>query len=166
MLMCELHKWADLAVILGGIGTFGTFVKLICDSKNKTKQLQAIQNIESRQLDIIYTPDIRIDSYGAMPNQNPTINVLNNGDNLIIQNIIDNSDVKIVNTERIQTWFPLHFDKGEIVKIPLLKSIGEFSPNCQFMIVVTNKMQQKYSCSVLINGSNVKIIPPIKEISD
>lgn len=163
---CILESLAHIATILAGIGTIGTFCKLIYDSKIKGKQIEAMQRIESRQLDVLYTPDIRANSWGIIPNRGTTIDIMNNGDNLIIQNIIDNSDVKIVNTERIQTWFPLHFDKGEIVKIPLLKSIGEFSRNCQFRIVVTNKMQQKYSCSVLINGSNVKIMPPIKEISD
>ena len=165
MLMCELHKWADLAAILGGIGTFGTFVKLICDSKNKTKQLQAIQNIESRQLDIIYTPDIRIDSYGAMPNQNPTINVLNNGENLMIQSIVDyDSNVQVVNMEGFgNNWFPRTFDKGNVIKIPILQQTNELPRNSKFAIMVTNKLQQQYSCEVIISGNVVRVGQCIKQ---
>ena len=60
---CTLfHIICESCMAVGGLGTLGTFFYVIYDSKRKTKQIKNIQLIQSHQLDLLYEPDIRIDS--------------------------------------------------------------------------------------------------------
>jgi hypothetical protein len=100
----------------GGLGTVGTLIYMICDSKRKTKQIETVQQIQSHQLEALYEPDIRINSYGEIMND---IVINNYSEDLIVLDIFESPDSKILNKDGMRTWFPLPFDKGNEINIPL-----------------------------------------------
>lgn len=167
--MCnwEVNDWGDvasIATVFAAIGSVFTFIKMICDSKNKTKQLESIQKIESIQLNALYTPDIRIDSYWKSGDKERTLNISNNGENLQIVEIKNNENSSsIVNVEGMATWFPLNFDKGESIRIPVIHELKSLPSNFQFDIVVKNKLNQTYVCTIKAIGGKVLVCSPIKQ---
>lgn len=115
---CPLfHLICESCMAVGGLGTVGTLICMIRDSKRKTKQIKTIQQIQSHQLESLYEPDIRINSYGNITNN---LVVRNYGENLIILGIHEVSDSSLLNKEGMKTWFPFHFDKNSEINIPLL----------------------------------------------
>ena len=167
--MCdwEVNDWGDVASIatmVAAIGTIGTFIKMICDSKNKTKQLESIQKIESIQLNALYAPDIRIESYWKSGDMERIFNISNNGENLQIVEIKNSENSSsIVYVEGMKNWFPLNFDKGEPIKIPILHELRTLPQNFQFDIVVKNKLNQTYICTIKSKGGKVLVCSPIKK---
>lgn len=167
--MCDwkVNDWGDVASIatmVAAIGTIGTFIKMICDTKNKTKQLESIQKIESIQLNALYTPDIRIDSYWKSGDKERTLNISNNGENLQILEMKNGKDSSIIDVEGMATWFPLNFDKGESIRIPVIHELKSLPSNFQFDIVVKNKLNQTYVCTIKAIGGKVLVCSPIKQV--
>ena len=111
-----LHTICEICMAAGGLGTVGTLIFMICDSMRKAKQIRTIQQIQSHQLETLYEPDIRINSYGGVMND---IVINNHSENLIVLDIFESSDSKILNKDGMKTWFPLSFDKGSEINIPL-----------------------------------------------
>lgn len=167
--MCfwKINGWEDaasIATIIAAFGTVGTFIKMTCDSKNKTKQLESIQKIESIQLNALYTPDIRIDSYWQTGMLARTFNISNNGERLQILEIKNREDSSsVINIEGMTTWFPLNFDKGKTIKIPILHELQSLPSNFQFDIVVKNKLNQTYVCTIKAISGKVLVCSPTKQ---
>ena len=167
--MCfwKINGWGDaasIATMVAAIGTIGTFIKMICDSKNKTKQLESIQKIESIQLNALYAPDIRIESYWQKGNIARTFNIVNNGENLQVLEMKNGKDSSIIDVEGMATWFPLNFDKGESIRIPVIHELKSLPSNFQFDIVVKNKLNQTYVCTIKAIGGKVLVCSPIKQV--
>lgn len=163
--MCfwKINGWGDAASIATLVAAIGTFIKKICDSKNKTKQLESIQKIESIQLNALYAPDIRIESYWQKGNIARTFNIVNNGENLQVLEIKNGKDSSsIIDIESMATWFPKPFDKGEPIKIPILHKLQTLPQDFQFDIVVENKLNQTYICPIKSKGGKVLVCSPIK----
>lgn len=98
---------------IGGIGTFATFILMICDLRNKTKQINSIQKIQSHQLEALYEPDIRISSWtsqstGLTPKE---IVINNHGHDLLILEIVEPKGNEILNKEEMRNWFPRYINK-------------------------------------------------------
>lgn len=168
-IMCDwkVNDWGDVASIAtmaAAIGTIGTFIKMICDSKNKTKQLESIQKIESIQLNALYAPDIRIDSYWKSGDMERIFNISNNGENLQIVEIKNSENSSsIVYVEGMKNWFPKPFDKGEPIQIPILPGLQALPQNFQFDIVVKNKLNQTYVCTIKAIDGKVLVCSKIKQ---
>lgn len=111
-----LHTISEICMAAGGLGTVGTLIYMIYDSKRNAKQIRTVQQIQSHQLEALYEPDIRISSYGGITND---IVINNRSENLIVLDIFESSDSKILNKDGMKTWFPLSFDKGSDIHIPL-----------------------------------------------
>ena len=166
--MCnwKVDDWGDvssIATMVAAIGTVLTFIKMICDSKNKTKQLESIQKIESVQLNALYTPDIRIDSYWKSGDMERIFNISNNGENLQIVEIKNGKDSSIIDVEGMKNWFPKPFDKGEPIQIPILPGLQALPQNFQFDIIVVNKLNQTYVCTIKAIEGKVLVYSPIKQ---
>ncbi|MBQ9254382.1 MAG: hypothetical protein IJ180_06380 [Bacteroidales bacterium] len=145
--MCKFL--VDLCVSLGGLGTLGTFIYMIKDSKNKSKQLYSVQRIESMQMNALYKPDIRI-SHKRTPvnSHSPSEIILSNyGETIEIVKYKDISNH--LDTKSLNEWpFPLHIDKNKDVRIPLSHEIGEIPDNIHFELIIKNKLSVLYSAVV------------------
>ena len=154
-------SWFDIIVnvciALGGLGTVGTFIYMICNAQNQNNQVKSVQKIQSHQIDVLYKPDIRIAAwtgYIVSGNLRPFIRIENNGENLIINDIKDLSGPTL-NKEEMQGWFPLNFDKSREITIPIKNVVSNLNSGELFNMEVTNKLDQKYH--IVISKTNDRI---------
>ena len=140
----------------GGLGTVGTLVYMIWDSKRKTKQIRIVQQIQSHQLEALYEPDIRINSYGGMMNG---IMICNYGENLSVLDIRESENSSFLDKEGMERWFPLHFDKGAEISVPLHMPPTKIQSLC-INILCRNRLGQTYETSIEINNGKPTINKP------
>ncbi len=147
LLSCSLLQTiCEVCMAAGGLGTVGTLIYMIYDSMRKTKQIDTIQQIQSHQLESLYEPDVRIDSYGGMIND---IAINNHGENLIVLGIHELSDSRLLNKEGMKTWFPLPFDKNTEIHIPLLIPPTKIQSLC-LSIECKNRLGLIYKINIVI----------------
>ena len=147
----------NICVALGGLGTVGTLVYMILNARTQAKQVNNVQKIQSIQLDMLYKPDVRIIAWTdnlINNNLHPSIWIENNGENLIINELKELSE-NVLNKEGIQGWFPLIFDKGKQLSIPLKNVVQDLNSGELVCLNVTNRLDQKYS--VIISKTNNRI---------
>ena len=166
--MCDwnLKSWSDLAdmtTICQGISNLWTFIKKVCNLNNKTNQIDSTNNTELLLIDAKYAPDIRVDSYWKSGDKLRTFSISNNGENLQIVEMKNGKDGSIIDVEGMATWFPLNFDKGESIRIPVIHELKSLPSNFQFDIVVKNKLNQTYICTIKATGGKVLVCSPIKQ---
>lgn len=140
----------------GGLGTVGTLIYMICDSKRKAKQIRTVQQIQSHQLEALYEPDIRINSYGGVIND---LLIHNYGENLSVLDIRESNNSGFLNNEGMERWFPLHFDKGAEINIPLHVPPTKIQSLC-INILCRNRLGQTYETSIKINNGKPTINKP------
>lgn len=148
----------DLCVSVGGIATAGSFIYLICDSKNKAKQLQSVQMIEFRQLNALYKPDIRI-SHKRTPANSPSpseIILSNYGENIRILSYNDISNHLDKNS--LNSWnYPLYFNKTKDIRIPLSHDVGDIPDNISFELSIENNLDVLYTAKIFKDKGNLVI---------
>lgn len=154
-----LHTICEICMAAGGLGTVGTLIYMICDSKRKTKQIETVQNIQSYQLESLYEPDVRISSYGSIQND---IVINNRGENLILLGVNELSDSNQLNKEGMNTWFPLPFDKDAEIHIPLLNPPTKIQMLCM-SIECKNRLGLIYKINVDICDGKPTISIPRKK---
>ena len=148
-----MHTICEICMAAGGLGTVGTLVYMICDSKRKAKQIMTVQQIQSHQLEALYEPDIRINSYGGVIND---IVIRNYGENLSILDIRESDNSGYLNKEGMKRWFPLHFDKGAEINIPLHVPPTKIQSLC-IKILCRNRLGQTYETIIEINNGKPAI---------
>ena len=141
----------------GGLGTVGTLIYMIIDSKRRAKQIDTVQKIQSHQLESIYEPDIRVTSwtnYNTPESQN-SIAIKNSGEDLIVLGIYEPSGSKILNTEGMLRWFPYHFDKGEELTIPINNQLANINTHT-IVIECRNRLGSIYESHMnIIDGKPI-----------
>ena len=155
--MCWFDITINVCVALGGLGTVGTLIYMILGSRNQAKQVKEVQEIQSMQLDALYKPDVRIIAWTENlinDNMHPNIRIVNNGENLIINEVRELSE-SVLNKEGIRRWFPLNFDKSIELSIPLNDVALNIRSGDLFYMIVTNKLDQKYH--IVISKTNDRI---------
>ena len=159
LILCSLlHTICEICMAAGGLGTVGTLIYMICDSKRKTKQIETVQLIQSHQLESLYEPDIRISSYGGMQND---IVINNHGENLILIGVHELSDSRLLNKDGMKGWFPLPFDKEAEIHIPLLLPPTKIQSLC-ISIECRNRLGLTYTINIAIIDGKPTINSPIK----
>lgn len=148
-----MHTICEICMAAGGLGTVGTLVYMICDSKRKAKQIMTVQQIQSHQLEALYEPDIRINSYGGVIND---IVIRNYGENLSILDIRESDNSGYLNKEGMKRWFPLHFDKGAEIYIPLHVPQTKIQSLC-IKILCRNRLGHTYETIIEINNGKPAI---------
>lgn len=151
-----LHTICEICMAAGGLGTVGTLIYMICDSKRKAKQIRTVQQIQSHQLEALYEPDIRINSYGGLIND---IVIHNYGENLSVLDIRESDNSGFLNKEGMKRWFPLHFDKGAEINIPLHVPPTKIQYVC-INILCRNRLGQPYETCIEINNGKPTINKP------
>ena len=148
---------------LGGIGTVGTLICMIIDSKKKAKQIDVVQRIQSHQLELLYAPDIRISSWLGNINDgmHNKIVISNLGDNLTILDIKTLSGSNVLNKEGMSNWFPYDFNRNSEFQIPISVNLNDVSNNSSFGIVCFNKLRSKYLVPIKIVRSMPIVQSPI-----
>ena len=141
----------------GGLGTVGTLICMIWDSKRKTKQIETVQQIQSYQLESLYEPDVRISSYGGVFND---IVINNHGENLILIGVYELSDTRLLNKDGMEGWFPLPFDKNADIHIPLLLPPTKIRLLC-ITIECKNRLSLTYKVNIEIIDGKPTINNPV-----
>lgn len=166
IIMCTWFEIVcNICMALGGIGTLCTFVYMISDSKKKSKQIAVVQKIQSQQLEALYEPDIRLVSWtqATVRGAQNEIVVNNSGESIQIIDITDNADDRIINTDGMSGWFPLDFDKGEEIHIPLLTALQSVNSDLIISIICLNKLKLRYSVNVRFVGGKLVVLRPVKQ---
>ena len=155
----------DIFVAAGGIGTVGTLIFMICDSKEKAKQIDAIQKIQSLQLDALYEPDIRLDSWiysstDRVPNE---IVIKNHGEYFKVFDIQDLSNPGLLNSSGMKGWFPYDFEKGDSLHIPLSFQLKDAQGSHDIGITCFNKLGTTYLIRIHIVDGKPHLEVPVKQ---
>ena len=154
----------DGFMAIGGIGTFATFLLMLCDLRNKTKQINNIQEIQSHQLETLYEPDIRITSWnemsaGLISNE---IIISNHGIDLLILDIVDPIEKGILNKEGMKNWFPRYINKDEEIHIPLSRQLNGIESH-KIIIKTRNRLGARYESEIIISkGRPTMQLPQIQ----
>lgn len=157
--MDKFTLWAKISEIVGGFATGFTFLLMLCDSRNKSKQLDSVTKIESLQMEALYKPDVRISSWTGAVNvetQSKKIIVENNGENLTISSI-DDLGASVISRDGMMNWFPLYFDAGTQIRIPLVRAVDAIPDGDGLMIHMENKLGQKYNAVIKVNSRKPSI---------
>ena len=154
-----IERICDICVALGGLGTVGTLIYMICDSRRKSKQIDSIQKIQSLQLESLYAPNLRVISwtFKTSLNTNNDIVINNHGEDLVITKISKLSESCILNSEGMKRWFPYNLDKNESIHIPLSFPINDVKEPQSFIIVCYNKLGITYHVLISIIDGEPKI---------
>lgn len=100
---------------------------------------------------------IRIDGWHSSGSDAPSILLSNYGDNLIVRDIVDcDKDTYLVDRNEVRRWLPIYFDKGKLLRVPLLRRVANCPPNSRFQIVLEGECGHLWACEVLINGAGCK----------
>ena len=157
--MCWFDITVNVCVALGGLGTVGTLVYMIINARTQAKQVKNVQEIQSAQLDILYKPDVRIIAWAdnlVNNNLHPSVWIENNGENLIVNDLVVLSE-NALDKERMQGWFPLIFDKGKQLSIPLRNVVQDLNSGELFSMDITNRLDQKYSVVISKTDKRIEI---------
>lgn len=159
-----LNDICDICMALGGLGTVATFLSMICDSKKKTRQINTIQTIQSNQLESLYEPDIRLESWtGSSGNKhNSKIVVKNYGYYLKVLDIKESTELGLIKQDGIAGWFPRDFEKTQSLHIPLSLDLNDIEEDAIIGIVCLNKLGLKYIVNIHIVKGRPSIDSPIK----
>lgn len=152
-----LYTICEICMAAGGLGTVGTLIYMICDSKRKAKQIKTVQQIQSHQLEALYEPDIRIDSYGGVIKD---IVIHNYGENLSVLDIRESNNSGFLNKDGMTSWFPLHFDRGAELNIPLHIPPTKIQFLC-INILCKNRLGQTYETIIEIKNGKPNINKPV-----
>ncbi len=152
-----LHTICEICMAAGGLGTVGTLIYMIFDSKRKAMQIRTVQQIQSHQLEALYEPDIRISSYGGIMND---IVINNHSENLIVLDIFESSDSKILNKDGMKTWFPLSFDKGSDINIPLHMPLTKIH-SLAISVLCKNRLGLTYKLIIDIKDGKAIVKRPV-----
>lgn len=158
-----LETICNICMAAGGIGTVGTLIYMIVDSKRRAKQLDATQKIQSQQLEALYEPDIRLvsSSYrviGLAPND---LVFENHGEDLRLLDIRSLSDYDILNSEGMKGWFPYDFDKGSEIHVPLSIQLIDLRGTHNIGFFCTNKLGLTYLVSINIVEGKPTVQRPV-----
>lgn len=157
--MCWFDITVNVCVALGGLGTVGTLVYMIINARTQAKQVKNVQEIQSAQLDILYMPDVRIIAWTdnlVNNNLHPSVWIENNGENLIVNDLVVLSE-NALDEEGMQGWFPLSFDKGKQLSIPLRNVVQNLNSGELFSMDITNRLDQKYSVVISKTDNRIEI---------
>ena len=100
---------------------------------------------------------IRIDGWHSSGSDAPSILLSNYGDNLIVRDIVDcDKGAFIIDRKEVQRWLPIYFDKGKLLRVPLLRRVMNCPTNSRFQIVLEGECGRFWACEVLINGAGCK----------
>ena len=144
----------------GGIGTVGTLIYMIAESKKHSKQIDIVQKIQSQQLESLYEPDIRLASWTINANDlKNEIVISNHGEDLLISSINNSATAGILDNDSMMGWFPYNFDNDNQIHIPLSTQVNS-SKSYIFDIVCSNKLGLTYSVSIHIIDGKPKIGRP------
>ena len=157
--MCWFDITVNVCVALGGLGTVGTLVYMIINARTQAKQVKNVQEIQSAQLDILYKPDVRIIAWAdnlVNNNLHPSVWIENNGENLIVNDLVVLSE-NALDEEGMQGWFPLIFDKGKQLSIPLRNVVQNLNSGELFSMDITNRLDQKYSVVISKTDNRIEI---------
>ncbi len=163
--MCWFDITVNICVALGGLGTVGTLIYMIFNAKTQAKQVKAVHEIQSVQLDVLYKPDIRIIAWTdnlANNDLHPSIWLENNGENLIVNDIKELSEA-VINKEGMHGWFPQSFDKGRQVSIPINNAMRNLNAGDLFQIEVTNRLAQRYFIRISKVKNKIEITKIVKK---
>ena len=158
-LCLHLNDICNICMALGGLGTVGTLIYMIVDSRFKSKQIKTIQQVQVHQLEQLYEPDIRIVSYSSGVNNEITLS--NHGEDIIILNITEKNEGEYLDVGTMKNWFPLSFDKEQIIHIPLLKQINSLSGYRTIIIESRSRLGIEYKSNIILKGTHVSINQPV-----
>lgn len=103
---------------------------------------------------------IRIGGFLSKGDNPPIIQIINEGENLIVYDIIDVDNKRVVNKNAMQGWFPLYFDKGNSIFIPTLLPVSNMPEGSKFRIIVKNEYGNTFASEIVINKNQVKLNTP------
>ena len=167
--MCSvIEKICNICTAAGGLGTVGTLVYMIVDSIKKGKQIKTIQSIQSYQLESLFEPDIRISSWtsktgGKIPNE---IIIDNYSEDLVVLNIIEMPEYGLLDVGGMARWFPLHFDKGKSIHIPLSLQLSNLIKPHKIIIVCKNRLGLIYESCIQFESGKPSIVSPVIKNND
>lgn len=151
----------NICMALGGIGTVGTLIYMIADSKKRAKQLNAVQLIQSRQLEYLFEPDIRLASWSFVPEgKKQELVISNHGEDLVISSIVDLSSTGLLFSNGMVGWFPYNFDKNDQLHIPLVVEMNSETIH-NIGIICSNKLGLTYQVSIHIFKGKPNIERPV-----
>lgn len=162
-ILLHTNTACNFFTVAGGLGTVGTFIFMIIDSLKKAKQIDAIQMIQSLQLDALYEPDIRLDSWiysstDLVPNE---IVIKNHGEYFKVVGIQDLSG--LLNSSGMKGWFPYDFEKGDSLHIPLSFPLKEAQGSHDIGITCFNKLGTTYLIRIHIVDGKPHLEVPVKQ---
>lgn len=155
----------NICMAAGGIGTVGTLIYMISDSRKKSKQIDSVQKIQSHQLETLYQPDLRLISWTYAcngMNQNDIV-VENHGEDLAVADIKELSKGGMLNTDGIKGWFPYHWDKGQEIHIPILVPLKDAEGAHEIVITCFNKLGLSYLVTIHIIDGKPIVEAPVKK---
>lgn len=160
-----LETICNICVAVGGIGTVGTLVYMIIDSRKRAKQIDTVQMIQSHQLEALYEPDIRLVSWTDTTTDGSKSEIVidNHGNHLKLTSIQDLSQSGLLNVEGAKGWFPYDFDSGEQIHIPLDIQLRDAKGSNDVGIICYNKLGLTYLVRIRIVDGKPYVERPVKQ---
>lgn len=129
----------NVILALGAIGTVGTFIVSLLQINKQNKKLN---ELEEKQLDARYRPDLRIVSYyGKVTEQiRLSITLKNQGENLKLLEFECEKDYLDKGNEHL----PMDLDKDDIIAIMLKEGLKEIPNDFRMKIKVQDKIGRSF----------------------
>ena len=146
---------------LGGLGTVGTLINMICESKRNRKRVSDLQKVQDRQLELLYRPDIRITSWIDRKGLGSEIIIENYGEDIVIESVEDITGSDFLNKRGMINWFPRHLDKHSLIHLPFIKL--DSSVNCAVNILSSTKLDLRFITKLIVKSGKPSIVETITE---
>jgi len=160
-----INTICNICMAAGGLGTVGTLIYMIVDSRKKAKQIDHVQSIQSYQLESLYQPNLRLISWtydsGGL-NQNEIV-IKNHGEDLRVTDIKELSELGLLNVYGMKGWFPYDFDKEEEIHIPTLYPLKDAKGIHNIVITCSNKLGLTYLVTIQIIDGKPAVEIPVKK---